>query len=42
MSYCDCTIDKYEWKTTDLGDTWNGGIQMANGSYALNGQCLII
>ena len=36
MCYCDCG-DNYTCKTTELGYTWNGGIKLANGSYALNG-----
>jgi hypothetical protein len=36
MCYCDCD-DSYTCKTTELGYTWNGGIRLANGSYALNG-----
>ncbi len=36
MCYCDCD-DDYKCKTTELGSKWNGGIKLANGSYALNG-----
>jgi len=36
MYYCDCG-DDYKCKTTELGYTWNDGIKLANGSYALNG-----
>jgi hypothetical protein len=36
MCYCDCD-DDYTCKTTELGYTWNKGIKLANGSYALNG-----
>jgi len=36
MCYCDCG-DNYTCKTTELGSKWNGGIKLANGSYALNG-----
>ncbi len=36
MCYCDCD-DSYTCKTTELGYKWNGGIRLANGSYALNG-----
>jgi len=36
MCYCDCNDDEV-CKTTDLGYTWNKGIKLANGSYALNG-----
>ncbi len=35
MCYCECGT--YECKTSDLGYTWNHGIKLANGSYALNG-----
>ena len=37
MCYCDCGDDDYTCKTTELGYKWNGGIKLANGSYALNG-----
>ena len=39
MCYCYCEngIDITKCKTTDLGYTWNHGIKLANGSYALNG-----
>ena len=37
MCFCDCDGDNFECKTTELGYTWNGGIKLANGSYALNG-----
>jgi hypothetical protein len=36
MCYCDCGAE-YTCKTSELGYTWNGGIKLANGSYALNG-----
>ena len=36
MCYCDC-VDDNSCKTTELGYKWNGGIKLANGSYALNG-----
>ena len=36
MCYCDCDDDP-TCKTTELGYTWNKGIKLANGSYALNG-----
>ena len=39
MCYCDCSNGKLsaKCKTSDLGYKWNGGIKLANGSYALNG-----
>ncbi len=41
MCYCNCTwngiTNKYKCVTSDLGYKWNGGIKLANGSYALNG-----
>ncbi len=37
MCYCDCGDNDYSCKTTELGYTWNHGIKLANGSYALNG-----
>jgi len=39
MCYCDCYIDfSYtDCFTTELGYTWNNGIKLDNGSYALNG-----
>ncbi len=36
MCNCDCG-DNYTCKTSELGYKWNGGIKLANGSYALNG-----
>ncbi len=36
MCYCDCD-DDFKCKTTELGYKWNGGIKLANGSFALNG-----
>jgi hypothetical protein len=36
MCYCDCN-DGHTCKTSELGYKWNGGIKLANGSYALNG-----
>jgi hypothetical protein len=35
MCYCECV--SYECKTSELGYTWNHGIKLENGSYALNG-----
>ena len=35
MCYCDC--NSYKCKTTDLGNKWNNGVKLANGSFALNG-----
>jgi hypothetical protein len=35
MCYCYCST--MVCKTTDLGYTWNDGIKLANGSFALNG-----
>ena len=39
MCYCNCEHgpDTASCQTTDLGYTWNHGIKLANGSYALNG-----
>ena len=37
MCYCDCTVYQGQCLTTAKGYTWNGGIKLANGSYALNG-----
>jgi hypothetical protein len=39
MCYCNCDNgeDYAKCETTDLGYTWNNGIKLANGSYALNG-----
>ena len=39
MCYCDCSNGKLsaKCKTSELGYKWNGGIKLANGSYALNG-----
>jgi len=37
MCYCDCDGDDFECKTSELGFKWNGGVQLKDGSYALNG-----
>ncbi len=37
MCYCDCSGAKHKCKTSVLGDKWNDGIKLADGSYALNG-----
>jgi hypothetical protein len=39
MCYCFCgpTESSAKCKTSELGYKWNGGIKLANGSYALNG-----
>jgi hypothetical protein len=40
MCYCDCSsISLVDAKcvTSELGYKWNGGVKLANGSYALNG-----
>ncbi len=41
MRYCNCIWNgiqnNYKCVTSDLGYKWNGGIKLANGSYALNG-----
>ncbi len=39
MCYCWCSenLDHSYCKSTELGFKWNGGIKLANGSYALNG-----
>ena len=37
MCYCFCAENAGDCYTTDLGDKWNNGIKLANGSYALNG-----
>ena len=37
MCYCDCSGSSYKCRTSELGYTWNDGIKLANGSFALNG-----
>ncbi len=37
MCYRRCSDYDGTCETTDLGYKWNGGIKLANGSYALNG-----
>ena len=37
MCYCFCAENAGDCFTSELGYKWNGGIKLANGSYALNG-----
>jgi hypothetical protein len=37
MCYCSCADNAGDCYTSELGYKWNGGIKLANGSYALNG-----
>ena len=37
MCYCLCTYDDGYCRPTAKGYKWNKGVQLANGSYALNG-----
>jgi hypothetical protein len=37
MCYCNCDDGTGDCRTSDLGYKWNGGVKLANGSYALNG-----
>jgi hypothetical protein len=38
MCYCDCSdVFNIKCKTSDLGYTWNDGIEDKHGNYALNG-----
>jgi hypothetical protein len=37
MCYCNCNDLRAKCKTSELGYKWNGGIKLADGSYALNG-----